>query len=689
MFDSRLSNCLAAGNEYHNEYRVVRHDNSIAYIEEYGYIDRSADGTPLRLTGMSIDITDRVGADEALRQSESRYRQLANMLPTAIFVYADDKILYGNPAFFRLTGATNPEDLLGRSPFDLIHVASHELLRRQQEEILRVRGPLPGFDIVGLRCDGRPMPLHVVAAPIEGYEPNAILVALSDLTEQERSAALLRSVLDSVDDAILTVDNQGRVTSVNQSTERLFGYSEAELLRTHIASLVQDLNGEPYDRRKSDMFASGTRTIGVGREVKGQRKAGTIFPAELTITEFLRDGQPEFTWVLRDITARRQLEEQFRQSQKMEAVGRLAGGVAHDFNNLLTVINGYSELLLADLAIDNPMQDPLAAIHDAGDRAARLTKQLLALSRKSMVEPRLIDMNELVAESTNLFRRLIGEDITLLVLADPVPVHVILDPGQLEQLLMNLVVNARDAMPAGGRLTIETRTIDHSAANDRYPADTPSGRCAMLRVSDTGCGISVEVQDKIFEPFFTTKGVGKGTGLGLAVVHGVVQQSGGAITVDSTEGVGTTFKILFPAADAAINESISTESHVSLQGRETVLVVEDEEAVRTLVRFTLEGQGYTVLTASTGMDALDLLRMHPGQVDLLVTDMIMPGISGRELAEEARKASHDLRVIYMSGYTDDALSRYGLQGSSDQFIQKPFTPLGLVRKVRSTLDQHA
>ncbi len=258
-----------------------------------------------------------------------------------------------------------------------------------------------------------------------------------------------------------------------------------------------------------------------------------------------------------------------------------------------------------------------------------------------MVEPRLVDLNTLVAESANLFGRLIGENISLLVLADPTPVLVVLDPGQLEQVLMNLVVNARDAMPNGGRLTIETRTL--GVGVDPQSSDMLSGPYAMLKVTDTGSGISSDIQDKIFEPFFTTKSVGQGTGLGLAVVHGIVQQSGGSISVESANGIGTSFTILFPSADETLLEETSGETQTSLRGGETVLVVEDEDAVRGLVRFTLEGQGYTVLAASSGLDALELIRSHDVKIDIMITDMIVPGINGRELTEEARKNSPDLK----------------------------------------------
>lgn len=810
-FDARLQECLAGGSDYYNEYRVVRTDGSHAHLEEYGYLDRGQDGQPLRLTGMSIDVTDRVAtteslrvseerlrvalkgakggvwdwdlitdnawwssemydlmgaspgmkaneansvelihpddrdrvrsaieaaitrraeyhcefrvqngarwlsshasisldlsgipirlvgitwdvtervmANEALRLSESKYRRLVDLLPTAIFIFAEDRILFANPALLTLTGAKNFDEIHNRNPFDLVSPSSHELFRQRQEEILRTKERTQGFEIEGLRLDGRSIHLYAVASPVEGYGSDAILVVLSDLTERERTLALLRSVLNSVDDAIFTVDNSGDIISVNKSAERLFDYGEADLLSRQAKTILSEQNGE------SDLIAQGlrlpeseSRNRALGREVKGIRRSGSAFPAELTVTEFLRDGQPTYTWVIRDITARRLLEDQLRQSQKMEAVGRLAGGVAHDFNNLLTVINGYAEILISELDEDHSMLSALNAIRDAGDRAARLTQQLLAFSRKSVVEPKVVDLNAKVAESVSLLRRLIGEDIELQVISDSVPVRVIIDPGQLEQILMNLVVNSRDAMPTGGRLRIETRTVQIGAEIAGRQPDIHPGRYAMLQVTDTGCGISANVKDKIFEPFFTTKGVGKGTGLGLAVVHGIVQQSGGTIKVDSIEGSGTTFCILLPMAEETMSKPASDESNAGLRGHETVVVVEDEGAVRTLVKITLESYGYQVILASNGREALELMRSNPDRIKILITDMIMPGMSGRDLAAEARELIPTLRIIYMSGYTDEALSRFGLQGTQEQFVQKPFTPLSLVRKVRTNLD---
>lgn len=679
-FDSSLAACLVEGADYRNRYRVVRPDGTTASLEEYGYLDREADGTALSLTGMSIDVTERVKATEALRVSEARYRQLVDLLPTAIFVYSDHEIRYGNPAFLRLIGATGQDELLGRSPFDVAHPTAHDALRRQHEIMTRTGEAVPGFEMRVVRCDGRSIPVYAVSAPISGYGQSAILVTLADLTERERATELLRSVLSSVSDAILTIDERGVVGSANPSAARQFGYAEDELLGENVNMLMPD----PYRDQHNDYLANYLRTgiakvIGIGREVDCRRRDGTVFPAELTVTEFSLEGERHFTGVLRDITERNRLKAQFIEAQKMEAVGRLAGGVAHDFNNLLTIINGYCELMLSDFPVGDRRRESIANIHDAGERAARLTQQLLAFSRKAVIEPKVLDLNELVSESAKLLRRLIGEDILLAVLPASTPIWVKADPGQLEQVIMNLVVNARDAMPTGGRLTIETSTI----------ADSDTSRFARLSVSDTGCGMTDDVKGKVFEPFFTTKGVGKGTGLGLAVVHGIVTQSGGQIEIESTIGVGTTFQILLPVVAVQTSDAATDTAKLAIRGTETILLVEDEDAVRKIARIALQTHGYSVLEANGGAAAIRYAETYPGEIHLMVSDVVMPEMGGRELLDLVRRHRPGLRVLFMSGYTDDAVLLHGVVDATDAFIQKPFSPLGLARKVREVINAPA
>lgn len=679
-FDSQLSACLAGGVEYRNGYRVVRPGGATVTLEEYGYLDRAADGTPLCLTGISVDITERVAATEALRASEARYRQLVDLLPTAIVVYANNRVLYANPSFLRMIGANAIEELLESSPFDIAHPSAHDAIHRRQELMSQTGRSVPGFEKRVVRRDGRSVPVYSVAAPISGYGQPATLVALSDLTARERATQLLRSVLSSVGDAILTIDEQGIIGSANPAAVKQFGYSEDELLGENVSLLMH----EPFKQEHEGYLFSYLKTgvakiIGIGREVECRRRDGTRFPADLTVTEFSLEGERRFTGVLRDVTERKRLQSQFIQAQKMEAVGRLAGGVAHDFNNLLTIISGYCELLLmSDMPVGDKRRESIATIRDAGERAARLTQQLLAFSRKALIEPKLIDLNELVTDSVKLLRRLIGEDIILAVVTVPRPVRIKADPGQFEQVVMNLVVNARDAMPTGGRLTIETSVISST--------DSGSSQLACLAVSDTGQGMSDEVREKIFEPFFTTKGVGKGTGLGLAVVHGVVTQSGGQITMESSVGVGTTFRIVMPMESDSMSNQVVESARFATRGTETVLLVEDDNAVRRITRISLQSQGYTVLEASDGLAGLHQAETFPGEIHLLISDVVMPEMGGRQLLDAVRKHRPGLRVLFMSGYTDDAVLLHGVVEANDAFIQKPFTPLSLARKVREVID---
>ncbi len=384
--------------------------------------------------------------------------------------------------------------------------------------------------------------------------------------------------------------------------------------------------------------------------------------------------------------ALRESEAQLRQSQKMEGIGQLAGGIAHDFNNLLTVINSYSELMLGEIGFDNPsLRNGLDQIKEAGHRAASLTRQLLAFSRRQVLEPKVLDLNEVVSNMAKLLRRLIGEDITLLLCPDPTLGQVKADPGQVEQIVMNLAVNARDAMPEGGELTIDTCNVDLDVAAAADHGLAP-GAYVMLTVADTGCGMDAETQMRMYDPFFTTKGAGKGTGLGLATVQGIVKQSGGSIAVASAVGSGTTFRIYFPRVQGVPERLEPTVAPARvLPASETILLVEDEEMVRALAQAILERNGYRVLAARNAQDALCFAQERPEPIHLLLTDAIMPNMSGPVLAERVVALRPDIKVLLMSGYTDRELSSTTIGKPETPFLQKPFTPQKLAHKVREVL----
>jgi len=367
----------------------------------------------------------------------------------------------------------------------------------------------------------------------------------------------------------------------------------------------------------------------------------------------------------------------------MEAVGRLAGGIAHDFNNLLLAILGFSDLLLNDLEPDSPHRDDVTEIQKAAQRAAALTRQLLAYSRKQVLQAKVIDLNQVVSEVHKMLRRMIGEDIELITMLDPDLGKVKADPSQIEQVIINVAINARDAMPQGGRLALRTSNVEL----DDTTSDLQPGSYILLSVSDTGAGMSSDIKTHMFEPFFTTKDLGKGTGLGLSTVYGIVKQSGGDIEVDSEPGRGTTFKIYFPSvSEAAMPAKLPDSASPKICGLETILLAEDEAGVRSLLGRVLQRNGYTVLEAENGTEALQWCARHPGAIHLLVTDLVMPRMSGRELAERITQIRPDLKVLYMSGYTDDAIIRQGILELGAAFLQKPFIPAALLERVRQLLD---
>jgi PAS domain S-box-containing protein len=499
---------------------------------------------------------------------------------------------------------------------------------------------------------------------------------------------LLASVLDHVLDGIISIDEQGRIETFNASAERIFGYLAEEVLGQNVKVLMP----EPYHGEHDGYVANYVRTghakiIGIGREVRGQRKDGTTFPMELAVGEFRLSGVRHFTGIVRDVSQRTRLEEQLRQSQKMEAVGKLAGGIAHDFNNILTVINGFAEIILRKLPADSPLRDAANEVLQAGERAAEITQQLLAFSRQQVMAPRVVDLNHIVEDTETMLRRLIGEDVALVTVLDPQLQQVEVDPGLIVQVIMNLAVNARDAMPRGGRLTMKTSNfmVDNKRAKE-LPEYHP-GPYVLLSVTDTGTGMRPEVASRVFEPFFTTKGPGEGTGLGLSMVYGIVKQSGGNIEVYSELGIGTTFNIYIPTAEGQTATAPTADEAGQHGGNETILLVEDDNAVRRIALAVLDELGYRVLQAGGGAEALELVRNYEGRIDLLLTDLVMPGQSGREVAEQVAVMCPGVKVIYMSGYTDDTVVRHGLDNNI-LFVQKPFSSAGLARKVREALDQH-
>lgn len=496
-----------------------------------------------------------------------------------------------------------------------------------------------------------------------------------------------RRLLDLFPDAIVLVQ-KGRVVSANREAANLFGAANAEML---VGRSLWDFVHPDYDRSKLDQIRGSlerSEPVG-GATVKCLRLDGKGVDVELWAAPSAGTGDEVAQVLLRNLSKQQRLEEQVRQSQKMEAVGKLAGGVAHDFNNMLTVINGHGCLLAEDGTLTEDQRQSVDQILQAGERAAGLTSQLLAFSRRQVLQPKVIDVNQVLQGMMQMLRTLAGDNIELLVRPCPGLGTIRVDPGQLEQVILNLAVNARDAMPEGGRIMIEPGNIDLGPQElGERQLDAAPGRYVQVVVADTGTGIDPGVLSHIFEPFFTTKPKGKGTGLGLSTVYGVVKQSGGLITVASEPGRGTTFTMYFPRIEGPVTSDHTEDHDVAKQrGTESILVVEDEPAVRALVRDTLRSRGYRVLEANDGMEALLLVSQYRDAIDLLLTDIVMPQMGGRELAEHLRGQSPDLKVMFMSGYTDDEILKHGVVAARVEFMQKPFTPHALANRIRKVLDQ--
>lgn len=665
---------------------------------------QAPDGTLLGSGIIVMDVTQQKQIERRLRESEAKFRSVfENAAIGMALVSPDGRQVQVNRAYCEMVGYSEKE-LLGRHYQDITHpedqAQDREFVRQFEtgeittadfeKRLIHNKGSTVWVRITVslLRVDHKP--LYYVVQIHDLSQTRQALAVLQRTQEEQRARAqtsLLRlaAIVESSDSAIYSIDTCGEIVSWNYGASVIFGYSEQETLGQMKSVLV------PPERM--DESAGILNRVLKGKHVRQletvrTRKDGKPVHVLLSATPLI-DNQGRVTGAAltcADVSQRKLLEDQMRQAQKMEAIGHLAGGVAHDFNNLLTVINGYSELILAKRVLNHADAALLHEVTKAGERAANLTRQLLAFSRKQMMLPTVLDLNAVIADLEKMLRRLIGEDVHLLCNLKPNLPHVKVDRGQIEQVVMNLVVNARDAMPRGGHLRIATQAVNHSGLPPGETAGSTTDRYVLLSVTDTGAGMDQATLSRIFEPFFTTKEVGKGTGLGLATVHGIVKQSGGTIAVTSEMGKGSTFKIYLPATEDRAPGKSADSVMCGSRGMETLLLVEDDESLRKLSQMLLESQGYVVVTASDGKDALKRLTSFEGRLDLVVTDVVMPHVDGPQLVQELRKRFPHVKPLYVSGYAGDALAHHGLVPDEPAFLQKPFNNLALGRKVRELLD---
>jgi len=647
--------------------------------------------------------TERKRAEKSLQDSEKRYREVVENATEIIYTVDESgNFTYANPAGLKATGYSLGE-LRQLNYADLVLPEHKE--RVSQVYVNQIREKLPktyvefpfsgkGGEVIWF---GQNSTLVMDRDKIVGFH-----IIARDITERKQGKSALReseeryrTLVETSPDAITLLDLNLNIVMANRPALVLYG---SESLEEVIGRSALDFIA-PEDRLRA--MEEARRMLGTGSiattEFTLLRKGDVSFPAELSASLIL-DGEKKplaIICVTRDISIRKRseeertaLEDQLRQSQKMEAIGQLAGGVAHDFNNLLTVIKGYCQLSLAEMKESTPIKDVLEVINKAAEKAADLTRQLLAFSRRQIMEVRVLDLNALLQNLDKMLRRIIGEDIELVTLLGKDVGRVKADPGQIEQVVMNLAVNAKDAMSKGGKLIIETANAELDEAYAHAHVAVTPGRYVMIAVSDTGVGMGPEVRDRVFEPFFTTKGKGRGTGLGLSTVYGIVKQSSGNIWVYSEPGKGTTFKIFLPRVDEPAEKlrAQAVKEEFSL-GSETILVVEADKEVRNLAVRILKRQGYTVLDGSYGDEALNVCRNHQGPIHLLLTDVVMPGMSGHELAKRLESFHPEMKVLYMSGYTDDAIVMHGVLVRGVNYIQKPFTVDALAKKVREVLEQ--
>lgn len=684
------------------QFRWVAKDGRILWVESNSVVLKDKEGQPVGMRGVTIDITERKQAEEALRETaRSKAESLALI----------DTILSAAPIGFAFHNRDLVFERINESLAAINGLSVKEHLGRTVGEVLPemapVLGPLlrrvleSGEPVIDLELSGetpadpghqRYWLVSLYPVRMQGGEILGVGVLVADVTGRKQAEEALREseeryrdLVENAHDIIYSHDLVGNYTSINRAGEQITGYTREECLALNLAMTVAP---EDFPRAQEMLRRKIAGEKVTAYEMQIIAKDGHRVAVEANTKLVYQGGVPVgVQGIARDVTERKQLEEQLRQSQKMEAIGQLAGGVAHDFNNLLTAINGYSSLALQRLDDDHPIKPYIEEVKKAGDRATNLTRQLLAFGRKQILQPLALNLNGVVSDMNKMLRRLIGEDIVLTAKLDAGVGKVMVDPGQVEQVLVNLIVNARDAMPRGGNLTIETKNVELDEEYGSKHVGVAPGKYVLLAVSDTGEGMTEEVRHRVFEPFFTTKEKGKGTGLGLSTVYGIVKQSGGNVWIYSEPGRGTTFKVYLPEVVSEPREPGEEVVEVAPRGgSETILLVEDEAVVRGLARRILEQAGYSVVEASRGDEALRFCAEHAAEVDLLLTDVVMPEMSGKQLVDQLKSQYPELKMVFMSGYTDESIVHHGVLDSSVEFIQKPFTPAALVRKVREVLD---
>jgi len=671
---------------------ITSHDERLQDFLEAGATDLYATSLGPAALQTRVLIAERLVLQQSkLRDRELRFRRLFESGVAGVTIAdLDGNFKEANAAFLKMLGYTHDDMVAGKLNWETITPLDRLVSDIEDRVQLRSTGFLPLRERDFVHKDGRYIATLVGSAALQGT--TEFISYVTDISERKHaekallaSATQYRTLFEQSPLPKFLYDHETlRYLAVNDAAVALYGYSREEFLAMTVADL-RPLEDVPAFLAGVGSLGDGTTRPGVYRHKK---KDGTVIEVEVTVHRFVFGGRPCGLKIAVDTTERNRLEAQLRQAQKMEAVGSLAGGVAHDFNNLLSVILSYSKMLISTLKVGDPMRADLEEIARAGMRAAELTRQLLAFSRQQVLEPKILDLNVVMAGIARMLQRLVGEDVELTVVACPDLAAVRADPGQIEQVLMNLVVNARDAMPRGGKLAIETANVELDVSYTSQHNGVAPGRYVLLAVTDTGVGMEPVTVARMFDPFFTTKELGRGTGLGLSTVFGIVQQTGGHIWVYSEPGAGTTIKVYLPRSDGAV-ASEEAVSPLLRRASETVLLVEDEESVRLVTRTILERAGYRVLEAKSGGDALLICEQHTATIHLLLTDVVMPRMSGRLLAERLGALRPTMRIVYMSGYTDDSVVRHGILDSDVAFLQKPITPDALVRKLREVLDTPA